>query len=233
MKENIDISTKKVRREEYLAAIYASKLSKGIYRAADTQKKITVEDIKRYINIDANWLLTRISKDQLVSFRNDVNDNDAFISLKYSLKGVSGLGEKKGSTVPDAYKYVHPSHLGRVDVDTSSAGDPGMTGIICPMASIENKSFADGGWQEPNTWDQEFASLMKTYTENSRKIDLVKFQKDMGVVDPDSADAKLDALEAALDVNKVALGKVSDVDNTTELTEADMLEDGTLVVYNN
>jgi hypothetical protein len=74
---------------------------------------------------------------------------------------------------------------------------------------------------------------MKTYTENSRKIDLVKFQKDMGVVDPDSADAKLDALEAALDVNKVALGKVSDVDNTTELTEADMLEDGTLVVYNN
>ena len=140
--------------------IYAKKLSKGIYRASDTQKKITINDIKRYINIDPNFLLSKISKDQLVSFRNDVNDNDAFIPLKYSVKGVSGLGERKGSSVPDMYKYVHPSHLGRVDVDTSSAGDPGMTGIICPMAEIKNKSFADGDWQEPNNWEDDFKEII-------------------------------------------------------------------------
>ena len=233
MKENTDISTKKVRREEYLSSIYAKKLSKGIYRASDTQKKITINDIKRYINIDPNFLLSKISKDQLVSFRNDVNDNDAFIPLKYSVKGVSGLGERKGSSVPDMYKYVHPSHLGRVDVDTSSAGDPGMTGIICPMAEIKNKSFADGDWQEPNGWEEDFQEIIKEYSATHQRINLVTFQKDMGLIDEDTADAALDALEAALDIDKVALEKIKIVDETSELTEADMLEDGTLIVYDN
>ncbi len=233
MKENTDISTKKVRREEYLSASYAKKLSKGIYRASDTQKKITIKDIKRYINIDPNFLLSKISKDQLVGFRNDVNDNDAFIPLKFSVKGVSGLGERKGSSVPDMYKYVHPSHLGRVDVDTSSAGDPGMTGIICPMAEIDNRSFADGDWQEPNNWEEDFQELMSRYSETHRRIELVTFQKQMGVIDEDTANAALDSLEAALTVDKVALSKIKSVDETSELTEADMLEDGTLVVYAN
>lgn len=233
MKENTDISTKKVRREEYLSASYAKKLSKGIYRASDTQKKITIKDIKRYINIDPNFLLSKISKDQLVGFRNDVNDNDAFIPLKFSVKGVSGLGERKGSSVPDMYKYVHPSHLGRVDVDTSSAGDPGMTGIICPMAEIDNRSFADGDWQEPNNWEEDFQELMNRYSETHRRIELVTFQKQMGVIDEDTANAALDSLEAALTVDKVALSKIKSVDETSELTEADMLEDGTLVVYAN
>lgn len=233
MKENTDISTKKVRREEYLSASYAKKLSKGIYRASDTQKKITIKDIKRYINIDPNFLLSKISKDQLVGFRNDVNDNDAFIPLKFSVKGVSGLGERKGSSVPDMYKYVHPSHLGRVDVDTSSAGDPGMTGIICPMAEIDNRSFADGDWQEPNNWEEDFQELMSRYSETHRRIELVTFQKQMGVIDEDTANAALDSLEAALTVDKVALSRIKSVDETSELTEADMLEDGTLVVYAN
>ena len=39
--------------------------------------------------------------------------------------------------------------------------------------------------------------------------------------------------EAALDIDKVALDKIKTVDETSELTEADMLEDGTLIVYNN
>lgn len=231
MKENTDISTKKVRREEYLAANYAKKLSKGIYRASDTQKKITLKDIKRYINIDPNFLISKISKDQLVSFRNDVNDNDAFIPLKYSVKGVSGLGERKGSSVPDMYKYVHPSHLGRVDVDTSSAGDPGMTGIICPMAEIDNRSFADGNWQEPNNWEEDFQEIIRDFSTTHQRINLVTFQKQMGLIDEDTADAALDALEAAMDIDKVALDKIKNVDESSELTEADMLEDGTLIVY--
>lgn len=231
MKENTDISTKKVRREKYLAASYAKKLSKGIYRASDTQKKITIKDIKRYINIDPNFLLSKISKDQLTSFRNDVNDNDAFIPLKYSVKGVSGLGERKGSSVPDMYKYVHPSHLGRVDVDTSSAGDPGMTGIICPMAQVANSSFADGDWQEPNGWEEEFQEIITDYNSTHKRINLVTFQNQMGLLDDETAEAALDALEAAIDVNKVALNSIKEVDESSEVTEADMLEDGTLIIY--
>ena len=52
-------------------------------------------------------------------------------------------------------------------------------------------------------------------------------------IDEDTANAALDSLEAALTVDKVALSKIKSVDETSELTEADMLEDGTLVVYAN
>ena len=55
----------------------------------------------------------------------------------------------------------------------------------------------------------------------------------MGVIDKDTANAELDSLEADLTVDKVALSKIKSVDETSELTEADMLEDGTLVVYAN
>lgn len=231
LKDNVDISTKKVRREGYLSAGYGTKLCKGIYRSSDSQKKITVEDIKRYINIDPMYLIGLITKNKLVSFVDNVNDNDAFIPLKFSYKGLSGLGEQKNSTVPDAYKYVHPSHLGRVDVDTSSAGDPGMTGIICPMAQIENNSFADGGYMEPNEWDDNFNELMQQYTKSYRQIQLVQFQSAMGIIDKSQSDKMLDKLEEDITSTKKILELVSWIDDNTEIMPADMTEDGTVIIY--
>lgn len=231
LKDNVDISTKKVRREGHLSAGYGTKLCKGIYRASDSQKKITVEDIKRYINIDPMYLIGLVLKNKLVSFRDDVNDNDAFIPLKFSYKGLSGLGEQKNSTVPDAYKYVHPSHLGRVDVDTSSAGDPGMTGIICPMAQIEQNSFADGDYMEPNDWDKNFDDLIKQYVQSTRKIQLVEFQQNMGIISKSESSILLDQLEEDIKCTKNILQLVSWVDDSTEILPVDLTENGEMIVY--
>lgn len=241
LKDNTDISTKKVRREPYQAAHYAIKLSRGIYRASDSKKKITLEDLKKYINIDPKYLLSRIVRDKLTTYRDDVNDNDAFNALKWSFKGLSGLGEQKNSTVPDSYKYVHPSQLGRLDVDTSSAGDPGMTGILCPMAQVNNGSFADGDWQEPNGWQDTFDEMVNNIRNAkdaaNRAIQLVSLQKDLGVNVKYDSDAQLDLLEAAVQTSQVALQAMGEVDETAIINEVDesefYLEDGTklLVIY--
>lgn len=230
LKDNVDISTKKVRREDYIAAMYGIKRSQGIYIASDSQKKITVEDLKRYINIDPTYLLGRICKDKIIAYRDSSNDNDAFIALKFSYKGISGLGEKN-STVPDVYKHVHPSHLGRIDIDTSSAGDPGMTGLICPMAQISNRSFADDDYQEPNGWNDDFKEMVSEYSRTNARIQLVTLQKELGVINKSEANQMLDTLEFTMQNAKSTLETMGAVDSTAEIHGADIMEDGTMIVY--
>ena len=153
-KDNIDISTKHPRMaDEYLPSIYAMKISRGIYRISDKGKNVTFKDVTRVIDTPPNYILKNINAANLVDYVDLVNDNDAELALAYTYKGISGLGDQgSGSAVPLIYRSVDPSHLGKVDLDSSSASDPGLSGMICPMAKIYDGSFSD--YQEPNGWRQ-------------------------------------------------------------------------------
>jgi hypothetical protein len=235
LKDNIDISTKRIRRAEYIASIYAIKISKGIYRASDIQKKITVDEIKRYIYVEPSFLIDKVVKDKLVGFRNSVNDNDAITALKYSYKGISGLGEQRGSTIPDKYRYVHYSHLGRVDVDASSATDPGLTGIICPLAKIYDQSFSE--YQEPNEWSNDFNELMAQYRAMVGTRQLVKFQEELGdifdIANKSVTKEQLDNIDSCIEQQKIAIDAISNAEQTTEYYDADQTEDGDIIIYKN
>lgn len=160
LKDNLDISKKRIRDAEYIALLYAMKISKGIYRISDKGNKVTLQNIEKAINTYPDFLLKAMTKDSLINYRNAVNDLDAIAALKYTYKGVSGLGEG-GTSIPQQYRQVHKSHLARVDLDAVSATDPGLTGIICPMAKIDNGSFSEE--EEPNTWREEVDQLLSEY----------------------------------------------------------------------
>jgi len=232
LKDNTDISTKRIRRAEYIASIYAIKLSKAIYRASDIQKKITVQDIKRYIYVDPAFLIDRITSDKLVGFRNSVNDNDAITALKYSYKGISGLGEQRGSTIPDKYRYLHHSHIGRVDLDASSASDPGLTGIICPLAKIYNQSFSE--YEEPNSWESDFKELLAQYRSMVGVRELIKFQQQIDdifdIADKNTINEQLEKVESCIQQQKVALEAMKRVEDTTEYYDADQVGDS-IIIY--
>lgn len=234
LKDNIDISTKRIRRPEYIAAIYATKISKGIYRASDIQKKITVDEIKRYIYVEPSFLIDKIVKDKLVGFRNSVNDNDAITAMKFSYKGISGLGEQRGSTIPDKYRYVHHSHLGRVDLDASSATDPGLTGIICPLAKIYDQSFSE--YEEPNDWERDFSDLMARYKSMVGTREIIQFQNELGdifdIANRTTTNEEIEKLNSGIHQQKVAIDAMSVVDQTTEYYEGEETEDG-IIIYKN
>ena len=92
-KDNLNIATKKVRWAEYLASLYASKLAVGIYRISDKADKADLNTIRKAIQVPPMHLINAITKCQLVNYKNCVNDLDALIALKYTYKGVSGIGE--------------------------------------------------------------------------------------------------------------------------------------------
>lgn len=181
LKDNLDIGYKKIRFAEYIASLYAFKIAKGIYRISDMNKKINIASIRKAIRTDPNYLLMAISKSNMVSYRNMVSDMDSMQALKFTYKGVSGLGEKSNKSIPEIYRSIHPSHITRVDLDASSDGNPGITGTICPYANIYDGFFED--YQEPNAWQSEFLSTMDSYKDISNIKDALVFDRDANGVD--------------------------------------------------
>lgn len=179
LKNNLDIGTKRRRLAEYFAALYITKISSGMYKFADEGKNIQISQIEKRIFTFPDYLLKVISKDRLVNSRDIVNSNDAFQALKFSYKGISGLGETKSAPIPRGYRQVHPSHLGRIDLDSSSVNDPGLTGMICPMAETFGNYFSD--FQEPNTWREEIRSMIREYNKMLGLKQAFEFQKELGI----------------------------------------------------
>lgn len=161
IKSNIDVSIKRVRRKTYISSLYAMKLSTAIYRISDIGKKASLESIEKALCTSPVYLLNAIANCNLVTYRNYVNDMDALVALKYTYKGIAGIGEKNNA-LPNIYRAVNKYQLGILDPDASSAGDPGASGTFCPSASVyENGMLSE--FQEPNTWEATVRNTIATY----------------------------------------------------------------------
>lgn len=160
-KDNVDVSTKKMCIADYIARIYATKLSTGIHRISDMGKRVTLKSVIRAIYTTPMYVInTIICMSNLVDYVDMVNDNDGTTALKFTYKGIAGLGED-GAAVQDVYRYIDPSHIGILDLDVSSTSDPGMSGMICPMANVYNGFFSE--YQEPNNWEAQYGQIQKNY----------------------------------------------------------------------
>ena len=144
-------------------------------------KKATIISIRKAIRTDPNFLLNAITKSKMISYRNMVSDMDSMQALKFTYKGVSGLGESSNRSIPDIYRSIHPTHVGRVDLDASSDSNPGITGTICPYAPTYDGFFDD--YQEPNTWEQEFIQTEAEYEKACNLKDAIEFEETILGVD--------------------------------------------------
>lgn len=208
LKDNFSLDMKRIRWAEYFACLYSYKLINGIYRISDKGNKITLQMIEKSINIDPDYLIRSASKDKLVNPTNMVNDLDAVSALKYTYKGVSGLGEDNTS-IPLGYRQVHPSHIGRVDLDSSSNSDPGMTGTICPISNIHNGWFSDE--QEPNEWRDKIEELHSNYREMKGLSEALLFKEELGLATKEDR-CRIDSLLESIDITVALMNPLSSLD---------------------
>lgn len=162
VKDNYDMSYKKLKIAVYIAGFYANKLSKVLINAANGINSLTINKFFKTFNIDHKFILNCLKNSNLVSYKNNVNDDDIFSVLKYTFKGASGIGENKASAVPVKYRLANPSHIGKVDCDTSPAGDPGMTGLLCPYAKVYDGMYLSD-YKEPCNWRETQDKLIDEY----------------------------------------------------------------------
>ena len=221
-KDNLNVMIKRIRIAEYIAAMYASKLNYAVYRIPDMGQRVTVDSLKKIVATDPMYLIKQLPSSQLISFNDIVTDCDATEATKFSVKGQSGLGDnnkKSGQgarygakkqagadnsskSIPMIYRYPHESHFGILDLDAVSASDPGVTGIICPMAKLYNGSFSE--FEEPNTWPEMYAKLLDEYHRTTgRKEAIILRSKITGQIDKEA----LGITEQVLDItaNSIAI----------------------------
>lgn len=181
-KENIDISFKKIRFGEYIASLYAMKVTSGIYRVGDMGKRADIKRLKQALNTIPTFLLTAITKCKLVNYRNETNDMDSLTALKYTYKGVSGLGEGENNSIPTVYRHINTSHLGRLDLDSSSNSDPGVSGTLCPCAKIYEGGYFSN-YEEPNYWNESYKETMQNFKSLKGLKEIAEFQSSVLEID--------------------------------------------------
>ncbi len=167
IKDNLNTLTKKIKNSDYIAGIYAAKLSRKIYSLSDSGKEADLSKIRKSIVTNPMYLITEMTKDKLINFRNITTDMDSFLATKYTYKGETGI-----SSISKAYKLCHPSNLGVLDLESSSPSDPGTSGMIVPTAKLYNGSYFSQ-FQESNTFESKYASILEDYRKSRGLIEVI------------------------------------------------------------
>ena len=182
-KPNMDLSYKRLRRpEEYIAAFYASKLYTGLYRITNSNKKkksrMTVNTVKKAAcNIPPLYLVTAVSKCNLVEYINLVHDLDSLVMLDASFGGVSGLSDEMGS-ISESMRFVDLTHLGRLDLDSSRKSSPGISISLTPTCQIYDHGYFSE-FEEPNTWRNRMGDIFDSAKELQGLHDVITFEHDV------------------------------------------------------
>lgn len=227
MKDNLDVSIKRIRFEDYIAALYATKLSPGIYRISDIGAKADLKTLKRAVNIRPDYLLKAITKCKFINYKNMVNDMDSIIAIKFTYKGISGIGEKTNQ-VSQIYRNVDISHIGRIDPDTSSNSDPGLTGSLCPLIKLYDNSFEP--YDEPNEWNDKVNDLYKEYRKQTGLKEVVVAEKALLSKEPDKE--KLEEIEDNITMARRLLCPVNRINHPSNymVNSIDIFGDGMFFV---
>lgn len=167
-KDNYDMTYKKLRLSSYIAGFYAAKLSRNLISLS---ANANMDKVVKAIKIPHQYITDCLKTSNLASYKNGVNDDDTFACLKATFKGESGIGENKASAIPTKYRLVHQSQFGKVDCDTSPAGDPGMTCLLCPYLELEPGMYL-GKYKEPNSWREEQAKVIEEFRKLTSKASL-------------------------------------------------------------
>ena len=100
-------------------------------------------------------------------------------------------------------------------MDSSSANDPGMSGMLCPMAPVFDNYFSD--FDEPNTWRDEMRNLKQVF----------EFQRDIGIAPDASIEQLIDETSEIVESKIIPL--VMDVDeNMTDVSPMKGENDGNM-----
>jgi hypothetical protein len=90
-KNNLDLSTKRLRLNEYIASLLSIRIGESVSRVLTYGNNIELKQVQRYIfNFSGTIVLQSLHNSQLLKFDDLVNDLDVFSSLKYTIN-FSGL----------------------------------------------------------------------------------------------------------------------------------------------
>jgi hypothetical protein len=184
LKDNLNLAAKRIRCEEYIASLYAAKLTTNLYRISNTGKKnkLTIDKIKKVVCTLPMYLISAVSKCNLINYRDLVHDMDSMVMLAYTFKEIAGIGNETMNSVQAIMRHVDISHTDRLDLDSSKKSDPGLTGSLLPTVKIYDEGYFSD-WNEPDTYIAEHDDVIKTYQNAKGLRDVLTFEQEILGID--------------------------------------------------
>lgn len=173
MKNNLDLKNKRLRLNEYIASYVSKAVADKVNRILTKTKLPDIDYIANQFNMKQDHLITELQKSPLLRYDDMVNDMDLINSLRVSSKGPSALGEKSGKSINMKYKDIHPSQVGRIDLNFTSSSSPGVTGMLVPFVEMDGLYFDSS--MEVQNWEYEFYNIKKDIMESENKHLFVEF----------------------------------------------------------
>lgn len=157
-KENLDLTNKRLRCNEYVASLLNNIISERIKKFVNTTVNKEEKLITKYNNFFSfrgNEIISKLHSSGLMKFDDAVNDMDFFSRLKVTQKGPNSVGNKSDSkTISSKRRALHPSHLLRLDLNVCGASDPGLNNYLSPYCETDGLYFK-GAIPEPESFSIE------------------------------------------------------------------------------
>lgn len=145
-KDNLDILNKRLRCNEcinsLLNTIISDKIKRFVNTTANTAEKLE-HKYDTLFSFRGNEIITKAHSSGLMRFDELVNDMDFFQKFKFTQKGANSAGNRSSKTISSRQRALHPSHLGRLDLNVCGASDPGLTNYIVPTCETDGLYFKD------------------------------------------------------------------------------------------
>lgn len=154
-KDNLDLTNKRLRCNEYIASLLTKAFSDRVNRIIALGNKVTIDNVKQIFRFQGDIIIQQLHTSGLLRFDDKINDMDFFSKLKYTMKGPNALGGKNDNNISVKYRGIHPSYIGRIDINVCGTSDPGSTGIITPFADTDGLYFDKGYEPEDSIFKYE------------------------------------------------------------------------------
>ena len=163
MKDNLDLSTKRLRDNEYVASLLTIELSRRLNRVLSLGEKATIDNYRELFKFPGDILIQKMHNSGVLRFNDNVNDMGFFSKFKYTNKGPHSLGSKNSNNIGIRYRGIHPSHLSKLDIFVCGNSDPGTSGLLSPFSDMESFYFDDSNEEDGKLFEinQDIEKMME------------------------------------------------------------------------
>ena len=86
-KDNLDLDNKRLRLNEYVAALLSKRMGESVNRLLTLGNKIKLKQVRDIFKFPGTLIFQLLYSSPLLKYNDSVNDLDAFSALRYSVRG--------------------------------------------------------------------------------------------------------------------------------------------------
>lgn len=163
-KNNMDLGTKRLRCNEYIAHLLSRTFTERINRIIGYGDRVTIGQIEEIFKFSGDIIKQSLQSSMLLRYDDNVNDMDFFDKLKVTFKGPSSQGGTSDKTITKEQRGIDPSYIGRLDINQCGTSDPGLSATLTPYCKTNGLYFDDSN--EPEDAKYEFDKSVVRYLQD-------------------------------------------------------------------